>query len=347
MSEVLKQYDAWLAADGPVALVIQEELLPVLGKETPVFPPTFAPPEGSKDGPNYVIDELSDGKAAIIDTVGSQANRLEPIFKSGRYAALVPQVKIRIGEREMDLLDAGHRAGDAVIRYSKDGDKFQQAFAAYQMSGDAEKLGQLSPTSIVFGVWDSRGTQAKLPRLVSSTVRATKVERLRRSAQYMSSLTKEEQLEVSQKKELLSENGLADAPSGLGPGGVIVKGEILREAVLNLVALRALKASTPERSEALRRYILGLSLVAFAAPAQLYLRQGCLLTSNPENPAKVQSVERTGKRVNLEFSEAGVAEYAEAAAAAFGVGQGLETSFDVERARKSKKEAAKGGKATV
>ena len=45
-------------------------------------------------------------------------------------------------------------------------------------------MAKIAPTSLVFGVWDSRDTQAKLPRLIASTVRAFDVKRLKRSAQY-------------------------------------------------------------------------------------------------------------------------------------------------------------------
>jgi len=45
-------------------------------------------------------------------------------------------------------------------------------------------MAKIAPTSLVFGVWDSRDTQAKLPRLVASTIRAFDVQRLTRSAQF-------------------------------------------------------------------------------------------------------------------------------------------------------------------
>ena len=167
MSELLKKYDEILGAQGPVALVIRERLLPVQGKDAPIFPPTFAPPEGEDRKPGYVIDNLGEGigRVALVDSVGSQANRLEPLFKEERFSGLVPQIEIQIGERTVSLLDAGHRAGDAIIRFSKDSEQFQKAFLLYQQHGDAELLAKLSPTSLVFGVWDSRGTQAKFPRL--------------------------------------------------------------------------------------------------------------------------------------------------------------------------------------
>src|SRR5581483_7969131 len=124
----------------------------------------------------YNIDPLGDPddpktpRVAIIDTVGSQANRMEPLFKKSNgqdtsYSRLVPQIEIKAGNKIVNLLDAGHRAADAIARYSELGPKLREAFDTYRESGDATELGKLAPTSLVFGAWDSRDTQAKLPRL--------------------------------------------------------------------------------------------------------------------------------------------------------------------------------------
>ena len=55
-------------------------------------------------------------------------------------------------------------------------DEAQKAFKLFLDTGDASALAKLAPTSLVFGVWDSRDTQAKLPRLVQSVIRAWDVE---------------------------------------------------------------------------------------------------------------------------------------------------------------------------
>lgn len=333
-------FDNYLAANGPVAFVIRERLIPVGGVDSPVFPPTFAAEEGSDKKPDYVIDPTGSGEGknvALLDSVGSQANRLEPIFKRPPYDALVPQVSIRMGEREVNLLDAGHRAADAVVRYSSAADRVQKAFAAYDKSRDASLLAKLNPTALVFGVWDSRGSQAKFPRLVSSTIRATDVARLTRSAQYISMLEKEEAQEIDSDQKYLSAQGFSDAPSGRGPGGVLVKGEIIREGLLNLVPLRSLAAGDDEATLRLRRYIFALSLIAFAAPAEYYLRQGCLLTADPGAPAKVEKVFRNGKREAVEFDESMALDFARLAAAEFGVGENLKVEFSGEMAREAKK----------
>jgi len=226
---VLERYDCWLASDGPVAVVVREPLEAVQGQEGVVFPPTFAPP-AKGEVPSYVIDETTTGKTALLDTVGSQANRLEPMFKQPPCSELVPRALIRIGEREVNLLDAGHRAADAVVRFSTNSAALAAAFRDVAERGDATKLAKLAPTSLLFGVWDSRGTQVKLPRLIGSTVRAYCVEPLTRAAQFFSAFEKDETEELGYNQDFLSEQGFSDAPAGRGPGGVIARGGIRRAA---------------------------------------------------------------------------------------------------------------------
>src|ERR1700758_5478482 len=116
----LTQYDSWLADDGPAALVIREHLVPVEGPDSVFFPAGFAPEEGadrdkSKFQGGYNIDSSPDGKnVCLVDSVGSQANRIEPLFAREKYKGLVPEVVVTAGEKSINLLEAGHRAGDAV-----------------------------------------------------------------------------------------------------------------------------------------------------------------------------------------------------------------------------------------
>jgi len=179
----LNQFDEWLKDDGNVvAVVLREWFIPVEGRDSIIFPPTY-PIEAKAAG--YNIDRFNDGSSVCqIDSVGSQANRMEPVFKREKYKHLVPQVTVRAGERDINLLDAGHRAADAIVRFSTLGPKLHQAFQACQNSGNAEPLAKIAPTSIVFGSWDSRATQAKIPRIVRSVIRAFNVRKLHRSAQY-------------------------------------------------------------------------------------------------------------------------------------------------------------------
>src|SRR5262249_43473778 len=126
---LLTQFDPWLADEGPAALLIREHLLPVEGRDGVVFPATFAAGDNFAGGCN--IDPPDGEKnVCLIDSVGSQANRIEPLFAKGKYAGLVPQVVVKAGEKRVNILEAGHRAGDAVVRCSALQQDLQNAFKA-------------------------------------------------------------------------------------------------------------------------------------------------------------------------------------------------------------------------
>ena len=325
-----EHFDLWLdPQSGPVALTMRQDLEPVLGDGAVFFPPTFAPPEGSNDGPNYVID----GDVALVDTVGSQANRMEPLFKVEPYASLVPQARVTVGQREVNVLDAGHRAADALVRFSEKWPELKAAFEEIRDRGNATKLAKLAPTSTVFGAWDSRDTQAKMPRLVGSTIRAEGVRRYTRAAQYFSAFEKEEVEDLGPDKGL-SDVGLNDAPSGRGPGGVTAL-SIRRDAVLNFVPLRALRTANEQGTRPLQRYILGLALVAFACEQDGFLREGCLLVPHDDKPAEIKKVMRQGKREAVPLSSSDALSFAQAAAQAFGVGDNWTATFNRESAKTS------------
>ena len=314
---------------GPVALTLQQKLLPVEGADAVVFPPTYA-------GIGYNIDDLSDGtRVATMDSVGSQANRMEPIFKEEPYAALVPQVTITYGnDRSVSILEAGHRLGDALIRSTALAEQANAAFRILLDTGDAAAIARLAPTSLVFGVWDSRDTQAKLPRIVQSVVRAWDVDELKRSAQYTPPVDYAE-LEVfsdtekkkheGNKKSPLAQRGFVHVPATEEHGGIVVHGEIRRTVTVNLVALRRLGG---DNGGALRSYVLGLALVAATAPQDGFLRQGCLLTPDPEAPVSWAAVGRDGKRQAISLGADDALAFAQHAASAFGVGSDRTVAFD-------------------
>ncbi len=341
----LDQFDGWLAEEGPVALMTREYLLPVDGPDGVVFPPTFAAAEGQASG-GYNIDDIGSTqtprKVALIDSVGSQANRLEPLFKRVDLRELVPQITIKAGAQNVNLLDAGHRAGDAIVRYTSIGQEVSTAFTDWQKKGSAVKLAKIAPTSLIFGAWDSRDTQAKLPRLFASTIRAYGVKPLKRSAQYNPAVDylDENLVEAKDKKDLDTMSGLGfrHAPAAGSHGGVIVEEQIRRDTLLNLVGLRNLGGDDEKGTKSLQRYVLGLGLVAFCAPRTHNLRQGCLLVPDPKNAATTEEVGRDGKhtRVSLDFATA--LAFAKLAAAEFGVGASREVAFDSRQAAAAIKE---------
>ncbi len=121
---------------GPVALHLRQKLLPVTandGEPGIIYPPTYA-------DIGYSIDTLSDNKrVALIDSVGSQGNRMEPIFKqrfskdgtADKAEWLVPQIEIALSpekpkkeeqgqespyQEKRSLLELAHRSADAVVQ---------------------------------------------------------------------------------------------------------------------------------------------------------------------------------------------------------------------------------------
>ena len=327
---------SWTDRKGPVALVLKEHLIPVEGGDAVFFPPTYAP-ASSNEKSGYNIDTLSDGtKVATIDSVGSQANRMEPIFGSDpELSKLVPQVKIDLGEgRHVPIFEAGHRLGDAIVRASELRDVARKAFEVYLSTGDASAIAKLAPTSLVFGVWDSRDTQAKLPRLVQSVIRAWDVDPLTRSAQYVPAVdySKMEVFSEAEKeksegdtKSPLAKRGFVAVPATGAPGGVVARGPVIRDVTINLVALRRLNAA--RNAEALRCYVLGLCLVAATEPLDGFLRQGCLLVPKPEQTGWEQ-VARTGERTRIALNAAEALKVATRWAQSFGVGEDRLAKFD-------------------
>lgn len=333
---------SWLDPKGPVALVLKEHLMPVEGELGVFFPPTYA-----SDKQPYNIDTLSDGtKVATVDSVGSQANRMEPMFGTGpsgdpELAKLVPQVTIDIGEgKSVSILEAGHRLGDAIVRASTLKDGARKAFETFLDKGDVSEIARLGPTSLVFGVWDSRDTQAKLPRLVQSVIRAWDVDELHRSAQYFPPIDysklevfSDEEAKKSENnpKSPLAQRGFVPVPSTGAHGGIVARGPIVRDVTINLIALRRLRAA--ENQETLHRYILGLCLVAATEPLDGFLRQGCLLVPKAEQPTGWEEVARTGARKSVPLTSEAARAFAATAADRFGVGKPVPAKFGKDLAK--------------
>ncbi|MGE0446671.1 MAG: type I-U CRISPR-associated RAMP protein Csb1/Cas7u [Vicinamibacterales bacterium] len=356
MSDV--RIETWVeeSADAPAAIVLREYLTPVEGRDGVLFPPTFAAAENAKEFPGgYNINELANGEnVCLIDSNGSQANRIEPMFATSEYAALVPQLVVQAGEKRVSILEAGHRAGDAIVRCTELRDDLQKAFQALR-SGDAVPLAKLAPTSLVFGVWDSRDTQAKAPRVLAATIRAFNVARLTRSAQYNPAVDYVEEglLKETEEKDALkaySERGFRHVPASATHGGVIARGDIRREVTLQLAALRLLRGTTVEETKKLRAYLLGLALVAFTKPAVGFLRQGCNLVLDGDRKPESVVVFPDGRREASGLTHDQALAFTKKAAAAFGVGQSRTVKFDTKLAEDDTTgdgKKGKGGKKTA
>lgn len=394
MRNDLTQFDSLLHPDGPAAIVLKQWLKPV-GSDV-FFPPTYANPSQKKGDPSiYNIDRFGEtatlrktfeklkkvqtfmdaertehGKehsVCVVDSIPSQANRIEPAFARIAEGKLVPKVTITVkfkGEEDTDvnLLEAGHRAADAIVRFSEKAlrDEFSKAICA-RGKGDSLPLAKLAPTSLVFGMWDSRNTGVKVPRLINSIIRAYGVLEHRRSAQYFPATDYAEAGVAAEKGEKglkkLSEEGMAEVPATFVPGGIEARDGICREASLNLATLRDIETVVKKKSAAgkneidkneseaetrkLQRYLLGLSLVAITwYDGKVFnLRQGCQLVADPERPMTRELVNADGKPLPFEIDRDGAVEFAKKSAEAFVVGAPKSGTFDPKAAKEASKKA--------
>ncbi|MGC1480907.1 MAG: type I-U CRISPR-associated RAMP protein Csb1/Cas7u [Chthoniobacterales bacterium] len=332
----LQTLETWATdPSGPVALTLKQRLLPVecVSNEDVqiLYPPTYA-------DIGYNIDTVAEDKrVALVDSVGSQANRMEPIFKTPELADLVPQIEIALGSGDdatrLSLLDLAHRGADAVVRSSGDLAKLvDSAFTTLRTTGNAGPLCAIAPTSLVFGVWDSRGTSEKRPRLIRSIIRAWDVDVLHSAAQFNSvwkeldeGSQKDLKAEADKRKKKLSEKGFADAPAvfrntkvsqrigdAINPearvlGGVLVHGAIERDVTINLVALRGLRAGDDAETRALQKYLFSLALLSATTDIELFLREGCHLRC-ADDADQWHAVPRRGKPEPVDLTSKSAAE---------------------------------------
>lgn len=360
MSEVhngFNRFSELLTADGPVAITIKQSLAPANDDDPVLFPPSYPvtalkgrvhmirdgdyrvsvelPSDSKRDkserssdqAPGYNIDRFPDGTNwCEIDSPQSQANRIEPMFKT-RYRQLVPQIEIRVGNNgtQVNLLDAGHRAADAVVRMCSLADRFHTAFLDAK-SGNHFTLATLAPTSLLFGVWDSRSTQVKIQRIVKAQIRASNINERTRSAQftpaadYVAAGVVDEDLNSGEgDKNPLSEQGMLHALAIQTVGGVMLtaRSELTRTVAVNLAAVRDLRAGADaKRTQVLQRYVLGLALIAAASDPDLNLREGCNLRLR-DAADSINLVPRRGNAAPFGLDATEIEQFAESAAREF------------------------------
>lgn len=382
MSELIEKFDNLLADTGPAAITLAQWLKPV--GDPIIFPPTYANPR-EKEPAVYNIDyfgetaslgrrferfkktqawvnseRVEEGQiksVCVLDSIPSQANRIEPAFgrlrdENGNPVRLVPTVKVRAtvdGEQvEVNLLeDAGHRIADAAIRHTSIAEDVNKAILARKQRPypDSKPLALLAPTSLIFGAWDSQATQVKVPRLINSIIRAYDVREYRRSSQFNPAMDFEAAGVTKEKGDVrLSEVGMDGAPSTFQLGGVEAIGGIRRDASLNLCTLRDIRTTTDDETRKLQRYILGLALVAmtYLDGKALNLRQGCQLVADPTRPMERKTIKADGIEAEFEIDPISALHYAAATADAFGIGPDrADATFDPAAAKKARKEAKK------
>lgn len=354
------QFSYLLVPEGPVAIIIKQSLAPVNDDDPVIFPPSYPmttfkgrvhtvvdgdyrvsvelPPESKRDKsekasdqkPGYNIDRFLNGtNSCEIDSPQSQANRIEPKFKTAPLRRLVPQIEIQVGNSarhgtRVNLLDAGHRAADAVVRMSSLAGDFHNAFLDAK-GNNQFTLATLAPTSLLFGVWDSRSTYVKIQRIIKAYIRASNVLERTRSAQYtpaadyVAAGAVDEDLDSGEgDKNALSAEGMKHALATQKVGGVMLTktSELMRIVNINLAALRELRGNDEPHTRNLQRYILGLALRAATCEPDLNLREGCNLRLKDKEDA-IKRVPRRGdaQPINLDLAE--IERFADATAEEF------------------------------
>lgn len=292
-----------LAADPEiVALTFKQKLESIDGPDAPIFPPTYpAPKETGKhrfDTP-YTVNETKGGvRLCDLDSVQSQANRMEAAF-IGELAAVVPQHAVQAGNHRVELTKLPHRIADASIRATKLADSIRKWMLDFD-SGNPVPLAKTAPTSLVYGAWDSRDTQIRIPRAIRSEIRAWDVKIFTRSAQYSGAFQRESLKLTEAEWKKGADIGFAPTPSVDAHGGILTHGEIVHSASILLNVIR--KYRTGDESDVLPNYLLGLALGGLLIGGRDYdLRSGCSLL--PAAPAEWRTVSRTGDRRSVEVNE--------------------------------------------
>lgn len=177
---------------GGAALRMLTRLQPAGGPGDKVFPPTYVI-DDKQARTKYAVEKRriggTDVDAVLLDSVASQANRMEEAlfdaWESERIQFPVIGVDFR-GETDVadiglvSALHAPHRIADALLRdaLTPDGTPFRDSpdGKAYTQASvrNASVLYRLCPTALILGVWDSTGPRggsgAKFQRALVSEV---------------------------------------------------------------------------------------------------------------------------------------------------------------------------------
>jgi CRISPR-associated protein Csb1 len=180
-----------LVRSGGAAIRLRQRLQPAGGPGDKIFPPTFATGENKL---RYAVEdrrvEGRDVKCVLLDSVASQANRMEEALLQAweREDLSFPVIGVDFAKVAPDLADVGtvtslqapHRVADAILRdaVTTDGTLFRdtpegQAYTDATIR-DATGVYRICPTALVFGVWDSTGPKgglgAKFQRALTSEI---------------------------------------------------------------------------------------------------------------------------------------------------------------------------------
>ena len=180
MNQITYQQLHDAVAGSAVGLRSRTILQPAGGAGDKIFPPTYAVASSSEN--KYAVEERQLGDSdkisttVLLDSVASQANRAELAllegWERGELDFPVPYVDFSDDEGATDyekltVLEAPHRLADAIFRDSLlDGTLFRLSEVGRAITNatprNAIDLFRYSPTSLLFGMWDSTGPKGGL-----------------------------------------------------------------------------------------------------------------------------------------------------------------------------------------
>jgi CRISPR-associated protein Csb1 len=330
----------------------RRKLQPVEGPGGKIFAPTYPGPK-KDDPPQHVFERRRvDGQdvwCVLIDSVQSQANRLEEfLLESSRQKTLeFPYVTVDFSDHQLEglseitSLDAPHRLFDAILRDSElAGKPFMKsekglALVAAKPS-DASAIFELSPTALLFGVWNSTGEGgglgAKFPRCLVSEIIGVNVPVEEESAGHFVSAGRRtgsridplgvlRKVEVYKSKEgwnVDQKKAGKDAkkvrPSEINHGNIapsVVKlgvtcDYVEQTSVITLAGLRRLRFGDPKRTSAGRSLLAALGLVALLEQDTrgYALRSRCDLVCDGVAPLELVKSGGSSEALELDLPEA-------------------------------------------
>ena len=264
-----------------VALTYRQVLEPVQGRGAVVAPPTYPGPQAKRGGAErrseYVINDLGDGKRICdLDTVQSQANRMEASYQ-GSLAELIPRARGRGGGAS----GGSHRAraplgGRVDPGATSLAGAIRAAFESFA-ADDPAQLAQLAPTSLVYGVWDSRDTWVKVRRAIASRIEAHDVVEFTRSGAVHGVISPEELGLTAAEWKKGAKAGFAPSPATGRLGGIRVRGEIVQSASVMLDVLRRYRTADGSRGAGVRICWGSRSGGSSSVRRRYHLRSRCAL----------------------------------------------------------------------
>ena len=334
-------------AGDTVALRSRITLQPAGGEGDKVFPPSYAV-DGRAEH-KYAVEErqVGDGEetttTVLLDSVASQANRAEMAllegWEQGELAFPVPYVDFTEdgGVTDYDkltVLEAPHRLADAIFRDSLlDETLFRLSDVGISITEatprNATDLFRYSPTSLLFGMWDSTGPRgglgskfqrsyvseivgldASVGNKVGSRIDPLQIEREAASRKIYEhrkwdevwTLDEAEAIVEKGKPKVKGDGRSSEinhgniAPSIDTEAGGVTISKALQTTVISFAALRRLrfKGFNREAETASRTAVaaLGVAAIAYQYENDFDLRSRCLLL--PTRPPRIELLGRDG-----------------------------------------------------